>query len=241
MRLKIPANAAYHSQIPRFLWLHHKVSRTLLTQVRTATSTQSYGNFGLDVAEKRHLLALAIDMELGDRSGIAAGFQSLGNVAFRRGDLEGAEECWLPALAIAEEAGDRAHLAKVYLDQGMLALVQKDPGSAEGWCRRSLAIYEELGDQFAMAVICAQLGLLAGRQGRQAEALAWAVRCVTLFGETSHSPARIGRRLLADFTNEFGMDALETAWREVTGDELPGAVRDYVNDQTQEEGAGNDR
>ncbi len=53
----------------------------------------------------------------------------------------------------------------------------------------------------------------------------------------SKSPSTgTGIRHLASLTSQLGVGALEDAWRAVTGEELPEAVRDYVAERIQEEG-----
>jgi hypothetical protein len=46
-----------------------------------------------------------------------------------------------------------------------------------------------------------------------------------VFDEFPHPATSTGREQLAHLTNRLGMEALETCWREVTGNSLPGAVQ----------------
>jgi hypothetical protein len=82
--------------------------------------------------------------------------------------------------------------------------------------------------------VLTQRSLLAEERGQLSEALSWAVRCVALFTEVPHPMTGSGPRDLARLTGILGMPALAETWREATGDELPSAVRDYVEEQLRE-------
>jgi hypothetical protein len=125
-------------------------------------------------------------------------------------------------------------MAGSYHQLGRVAQLRGVLGEAEEWYRKSLAIKQELGNRPGMALTLAQSGRLAEVQGRLPEALTWTVRCVALFGEVPHPMTGAGPRNLARYTGILGMGALEGTWRQVTGDELPGTVRDYVEGQLRE-------
>ena len=185
--------------------------------------------------------ALAIQKELGDRPGIARMYHQLGIVAQLQGDLGAAQDWYQQALAIEKELGDRPGMARTYHQLGTVAQDQGDLGAAQDWYQQALAIEKELGNRPYMAATCAECSVLAAQRGQLAEALAWAVRCVSLFDEIPHPSTGTGPRNLVHLTGQLGVTALEDAWREVTGEELPTAVRDYVADCLREEGARGDR
>jgi hypothetical protein len=54
------------------------------------------------------------------------------------------------------------------------------------------------------------------------------VRCVALFGEFPDPVTGPASGHLARLARQLGMQALEACWQRVTGDSLPGAVREYV-------------
>lgn len=83
---------------------------------------------------------------------------------------------------------------------------------------------------------CAQSVLLAAQPGRLPEALAWTVRCVSLSDEILHPSTGTGSRALARLTGQLGMVALDRTWRDVTAEELPKAVRDYMVEHIRKEG-----
>ncbi len=94
--------------------------------------------------------------------------------------------------------------------------------------RDAAAIFRKHDDRPGLALTYSQLGLLAGEQHNPGQALEWAVRCVALFDDVPHPGAGTGPGQLALLTHQLGTAALEACWQQVTGDSLPGAVRDYV-------------
>jgi hypothetical protein len=94
---------------------------------------------------------------------------------------------------------------------------------------KSLEIKERLGNKPDMATTYGQLGLLAETRGEDPVALEWMVRCVALFNEFSHPTTGPAPQHLARLTANLGMEALARCWQQVTGNPLPGAVRDFVS------------
>jgi tetratricopeptide (TPR) repeat protein len=176
--------------------------------------------------------ALAIMQEAGDRPGLATTYHQLGVLAQRRDGLVEAEEWYRKALVVHDEVGDRPGLAMTYHQLGKVAKRRNESDEAEQWFRQALDIEEEVGDLPSMSSTCGELGLLAVDRGQLPDALAWTVRsCVALAGELPHPVAGPGPENLALLTGMLGMAALEGTWRRVTGDELPGGLRDYVRKQ----------
>jgi len=79
-----------------------------------------------------------------------------------------------------------------------------------------------------------QLGLLAEARQQSHHALEWTVRCVSLFDQFPHPATGPGPGHLARLARQLGMSALEEAWRQVTGQPLPGQVRDYITSHQDE-------
>jgi hypothetical protein len=82
-----------------------------------------------------------------------------------------------------------------------------------------------------MALTYAQLGLLAEDRGHGALALQRYIRCVALFRQFPHPATGPGPSRLARLTHQLGMPALEQAWKQVVGQSVPQAVRDYITSQ----------
>jgi hypothetical protein len=119
-------------------------------------------------------------------------------------------------------------MARSYHQLGMVAQDRGQLDEAQNWYRKSLTIEEELGNKPGMALTFGQLGLLAEARGQGGPALDWTVRCVALFDEFPHPLTGPGPKHLARLTALLGVAALEESWRTVTGDQLPRAVREYV-------------
>ncbi|MFE2109828.1 tetratricopeptide repeat protein [Kitasatospora sp. NPDC059463] len=182
----------------------------------------------LDEAEAWHRKALEIRTAIGDPHGTADSRHQLGIVATQRGDLEEAVEQYTRSREVREEIGDLAGLTVTYHQLGLTAHTGGRLTEAEGWYRRALAVCERIGDLPGTARTCTMYGQLAELQGKTGEAMEWLVRGVTCFEEFPHPLTRPTAHTLRALTRDHGIQALETAWRSVTGQRLPSAVRDFV-------------
>jgi tetratricopeptide (TPR) repeat protein len=192
----------------------------------------------LDEAEDWYRKALTIKEELGDRPGMALTYHQLGNTAQDRGRLDEADDWYRKALTIKEELGDRPGRAATYHQLGRTAQDRGRLDEADDWYRKALTIEEELGDRPKMAMTYGQLGLLADAQQQPGQALEWTVRCVTVFDQFPNPLTGPGPEHLARLARQFGMPALEEAWRQVSGQPVPQAVRDYITSHHDEEPPG---
>ena len=188
-----------------------------------------------DEAEDWYRRSLAIKEELGDQPRIAISYHQLGVTAQARGRLDEAEDWYRRSLAIKEELGNRPGMASTYHQLGVTAQDRGRLGEAGDWYRKSLAIKEELGDLPGTAFTYGQLGLLAEARHQTLEALEWMVRCVALFDQFPHPSTGPGPYHLARLTLQLRMPALEETWRQVTGQPLPGQVREYVTSQPKQD------
>jgi tetratricopeptide (TPR) repeat protein len=182
----------------------------------------------VDDAEDWYRKALIIIEELGDRRGMAAVYHQLGIAASKRSRLDAAQNWYHKALTIHEELGDKPRIAGTYTALGMLAMQRTQPDEAEDWYHKALAIQERLGNKPGMAHLFGQLGGVAAARGQASQVLEWMVRGVALFDAFPHPSTIPLPRLLAGFTRQAGIGALEDCWRKVTGEPLPQAVREYV-------------
>ncbi len=187
----------------------------------------------LDEAEDWYRQSLAVKEALGDRPGMADTYHQIGVTAQERGRLDEAEDWYRQSLAIEEDLGNRPGMADSYYQLGTTAYLRGRLDEAEGWYRQSLAIEEDLGDRPGMAADCCyRLGITAQDQQQPDEALAWMIRCVTVSGQVPNAMTGPGPEHLARVARQLGMPALERAWRLITGQTLPQAVRDSITSQT---------
>jgi tetratricopeptide (TPR) repeat protein len=214
---------AYLQDQPETEWTRTNIS-VLYHQLGMAAGVRGQ----LDEAEDWYRKSLTINEELRNRPGMALTYHQLGITAQQRGRLDEAEDLYRKSLTIDEELGDRPGMARAYHQLGTTAQQRGRLDEAEDWYRRSLTVKEELGNRPGIALTYAQLGLLAEDRGQSLLALEWNIRCVTLFEEFPSPLTGTGPAALATLTRLLGMPALEQAWRQVTGQPVPPAVRDYI-------------
>jgi tetratricopeptide (TPR) repeat protein len=202
---------------------HHDMASTY---DRLGTIAHQRGH--LDDAEGWLRKSLAICMEIGYARGVGNACSHLGGVAHDRGQLGKAEEWHRRALAIAEESGDRADIARSFHMLGMLAHERGELDVAGGWYRKALGLQEETGDVSQLPKTLVLLGVLAAQGNDARQALDWMIRSVALFDEYPHPFSGAGPEHLAELTRVLGLPVLEEAWRQLTGNDLPQAVRDHV-------------
>jgi tetratricopeptide (TPR) repeat protein len=174
-----------------------------------------------DAAEQWCRRALAIKEELGDRPGMATTYQLLGSVAESRGDLAVAEAWYRRALTIDEELGNRSGIAACYHQLGTVAKSRGELDAAESWYHRAVTINVQIDNRPDLAMNYGQLGLIAEQRGNPAAALEWMVRSVTLFPSFPDPATGSAPDHLLRLTRELGRDALQAAWRRVTGRDFP--------------------
>ncbi len=182
----------------------------------------------LDDAERWYSKALRIEEEFSNRPNMAITYHQLGVVAQERGLLDDAERWYLKSLSIKEDLGNRPGMATTYHQLGVVAQERGLLDDAERWYLKSLSIREKLSNKKSMANTFGRLGLLAEQRGQDAAALLWIVRSVTTFDEFLHPLAGTGPMHLRRLSAKLGIHALEAAWREVAGLELPATVRRFV-------------
>lgn len=114
--------------------------------------------------------SLAIRRELGDKKGIAASLNNLGNTAFFQGDNDIAREFHEASLAIKREIGDLSGVSISLNNLGNVAHQQEDFAAAKRFHEESLAIKQALGDRNGIASSLLNLANVAMRQDDNATA-----------------------------------------------------------------------
>ncbi|MFD0745884.1 tetratricopeptide repeat protein [Phytohabitans flavus] len=186
-----------------------------------------------DEAERWYQESLAIFQELNNQPEIAKVYHQLGSLAFDKGLLEDAEGWFLQALGIhgrlhneADTARSLHHLGAVEQERGRL-------DEAERWYRRALEINERLDNRPELVMHYGQLGLLAEQRGDTDDAMKWVCRSVAVFDDFPHPMTAQSASHLAMLSRQYGVEAVERNWTEVTGAPLPPPVRLFI-DQWQE-------
>ncbi|MBL1102653.1 tetratricopeptide repeat protein [Streptomyces coffeae] len=181
-----------------------------------------------DLAEEWYRQSLLIYEELDDRHGRATTYHQLGILDQDRGELDRAEDWYHKTLDLQESLDNRRGLADDYHQLGILDQDRGELDRAEDWYHKTLAVRESLDDHPGLALTYAQLGLLAEERGQPAEALRWAVSCVALFDQVPHPLTGTGPEQLKRMARDLGTDTLAQVWTEVTGQQLPALVREYL-------------
>jgi predicted ATPase/class 3 adenylate cyclase/Tfp pilus assembly protein PilF len=127
---------------------------------------QLTGDLG-DYVAARSLLeeGLAVDRELGDRTGIAQSLTHLGWVVRLQGEYAAAHSLLQECLRINQELGRKAAVAQTLDTLGRVALDQGDHSTARSFFEKALAIYQELGNKLGIADVLRGLGIGAQFQG----------------------------------------------------------------------------
>ena len=114
--------------------------------------------------------SLALDRELGDRSGIASDLLAIAWILCLQKDFETAREHLQQSLIIAQELGDAAQLARVYALLGDVAIGQGNHEQARHYLGESKAAFGKLGDISSIASVDHGMGQIALHQRRLKEA-----------------------------------------------------------------------
>ncbi|MGW6984866.1 tetratricopeptide repeat protein [Streptomyces sp. NPDC054932] len=179
-------------------------------------------------SEEMYRRSLVLSEEIGDHARMASIYHQLGNLAFEQGRTSEAENWYRSSLKIREDIGDHTGTGGNYHQLGVIAQAQGQLAAAQKLLRCALDIHETAGNPIWLAATYGQLALLAEERNEQREALEWAVKGVALIGDLSHPAIRTHLRDLHRLTKTNGIRPLKQAWRAVTGQRLPLAVRAFV-------------
>ena len=107
---------------------------------------------------------------LGDRSGIAASLNGLGNVEYSQGNYGAARELYAEALALRREIGDRYETATSLNNLGLVEDTQGNYSAARELHAESLSIQREIGDRWGIALSLNNVGIVEYAQDNYAAA-----------------------------------------------------------------------
>jgi DNA-binding SARP family transcriptional activator/tetratricopeptide (TPR) repeat protein len=117
-----------------------------------------------------HTHARAAARRAGDHAAEADALNSLGLVAWWRGQYEQAAGLLRQALALHRETGDQNGQAYVLANLGIVVGQQCQYQQAAGYLRQALALHRETGDRTGEARALSNLGMVEQEQGRYARA-----------------------------------------------------------------------
>ncbi|HKZ78147.1 MAG TPA: tetratricopeptide repeat protein, partial [Pyrinomonadaceae bacterium] len=109
--------------------------------------------------------SLVLFQEVGDKFGIAQGFDHLGFYALHEGNCEQARMLWEEHLALRQEIGDKDGNALALHNLGILASQQGDYKQATIHYEASLVLFRELKNKWALSMVLDYLGRTTQAQG----------------------------------------------------------------------------
>jgi tetratricopeptide (TPR) repeat protein len=125
---------------------------------QTSFGLMNQNNGEYEKAIKNHLFSLSIKKELGDRKGMAAPYNNLGNIYKYQGDYVKAIDCYSKSLKIREEFKDDNGIATSFNNIGVLYKDQKDYKKAISTFQKSLKLYRKMKDKIGEAAALNNLG-----------------------------------------------------------------------------------
>jgi tetratricopeptide (TPR) repeat protein len=181
---------------------------------------------GKDESDKWLRQALALHEELGDSDGVASDDRALGLIAIARRQWDEARQLLSESLAITRANGHREATIECYQLLGELEHKLGRWEEAERWLREALALAQDMGHEITVAACYLQLGVTAEARGDAPEALECTVRAQSLarrFPQAAHQTAP--GQMLNSVTRQLGIGAVEECWERLTGEPLPGDLR----------------
>jgi tetratricopeptide (TPR) repeat protein len=147
--------------------------RALDNKVGVGKCLNNLGTFARDnlaESERLHREALALQRDIGDRSGVGTSLSHLGDAVLARGDLTEAKRLYEEAFAIRSELRNKSGIAQCLNALGRVASLTGDLQEAETHYRALLGIRRELGNKARIAASASKLGAVLEFRGNYAEA-----------------------------------------------------------------------
>jgi len=163
--------------------------------------------------------SLKIKEEIGDVAGVSKSLHQIGIVQYLRGNDDEALDYYQLSLKIREEIGDVAGVAKSLHQIGMVQQARGNDDEALDYYKRSLKIAEEIGDVAGAASSHGQIGILLAENGQYADAFGSFLNALSIFIKLQSPNARLAMNMLKTLRGKW--DGFDTAWREVTGEDVP--------------------
>ncbi|MEH2282867.1 MAG: tetratricopeptide repeat protein [Nostoc sp.] len=181
-----------------------------------------------DVAVDYYNKALKIKEDSGDLYSAAREYHQLGTVGELQRQFDVAVDYYNKALKIFEDAGDLYSAATVYHQLGRVAQEQRQFDVAINYYQKAWEIYDQFRDWYWASATLSKCGRVLEAQENYAEALQ--VYILGLAIDLEHNEEWIGYRIndLARMLQQLGETQFQTIWREATGEEYAGEVREAI-------------
>ncbi|MGB7378313.1 MAG: tetratricopeptide repeat protein, partial [Rivularia sp. (in: cyanobacteria)] len=179
-------------------------------------------------ARQYYLKALKIKEDAGDLYKAASDYHHLGNVAYQQRQCEQAQQYYLKALKIKEDAGVLYSAASDYQQLGMVAQEKRQFEQAISYYQKTFGIYEQFQDWYKASLTLGKWGRVLEAQSNFSEALPIYIRGFVIDFEHHQEFIRLYINALARMLRVLGENQFDTIWREVTGEECAGEVREAI-------------
>jgi tetratricopeptide (TPR) repeat protein len=190
-------------------------------------------------AQQYYLKALKIFEDAGDLYNAAREYYHLGRVAEEKRQFEQAEQYYLKALKIFEDAGDLYSAAIVYHQLGMLAEKQYQFEEAISFYQKTFGVFKQVQDWYWVSITLAKWGNVLEAQSNYSHALPIYIRGFVIDNEHHQEFIIFYINALARMLQVLGENQFDTIWREVTGGDCAGKLREAIwamRDRLDEEG-----
>ena len=190
-------------------------------------------------AQQYYLKALKQFEDALDLYNAATVYHQLGNIAYQQRQFEQARQYYLKALKIFEDAGDSYKAAAVYNQLGMVAEKQGQFEHAISYYQKAFGIYEQFQDWYWASLTLGKWGRVLEAQSKFSEALSIYIRGFMIDIKHHQEFIRWYVDALARMLQVLGENQFDTIWREVTGGDCAGELREDIwaaRDRLDEEG-----
>ncbi len=171
---------------------------------------------------------MKIKEDAGDSYKAASDYHQLGIVAQKQRQFEEARQYYLKALKIYEDAGDLYKAADEYHQLGIVAEEQRQFDEAISYYQKTFSIYEQFQDWYRASMTLCKWGRVLEVQSNFSEALPIYIHGFVINSEHHQEFIQAFIYLLARMLQVLGENEFDTIWREVTGEECAGEVREAI-------------
>ena len=179
-------------------------------------------------ARQYYLKALKIREDVGDFYNAATNYHQLGTVAQEQRQFEQAQQYYLKGLKILEDAEDFHKAASVYYQLGMISEEQRQFEQAISYYQQAFGIDEQFQNWYWASQTLAKWGRLLEAQSNFSEALAIYIHGLAIDVEHNQDWISSDIDALAHMLRVLGENQFDTIWREVTGSECAGELREAI-------------
>jgi len=179
-------------------------------------------------ARAYYLKALKIKEDAGDLYNAAGEYNVLGNVAQQQRQFEEARAYYLKALKIKEDAGDLYNAAGEYNVLGNVAQQQRQFEEARAYYLKAFEIYQQFGDWYRTSITFRNWGRLLEAQENWTQALKISIYILAIDLEHNQEWIESDINDLGRMLKQLGESQFNAIWREFTGEDCAGEVREAI-------------